>query len=46
MSRAAMTAWLGRPFPRADWTYLVYTGTGAHQQHQPSPTHAPWWWHP
>jgi hypothetical protein len=35
-----MTAHLGRPFPRADWTYLLYTG----QQHQPAPTHKPWWW--
>jgi hypothetical protein len=37
-----MTAWLGRPFPQADWTYLLHTSTG--WQHQPS-TLTPWWWH-
>jgi hypothetical protein len=36
-----MTAWLGRPFPGADWTYLLHTSEG--WQHQPTLT--PWWWH-
>jgi hypothetical protein len=45
LHRLNPTAHHGRPFPQADWAYLLYTGTGALQQHQPSPTLTPWWWH-